>query len=216
MIKGCIFDLDGTLTDTLESLTFSVNRTLEEMKLGTITKDQCRRFVGNGARCLVERALNAAGDTESKRLEEGMEVYGRIFREYCTYHVTPYKGVPEMLKRLQAKGVKLSVLSNKPHGQTVDVVKEFFGENIFDQVQGQDSRFPKKPNPAGVYHLLKEMGISREECLYVGDSEVDVATGAAAGMKCVAVTWGFRGRKELKAAGAEYLIDTPEQLSEYV
>ncbi|MCI9422613.1 MAG: HAD hydrolase-like protein, partial [Dorea sp.] len=97
MMKACIFDLDGTLTDTLESLAYSVGETLKEMGLSPITSDECRRFVGNGARALMEKALKAAGETDGSRLDEGMEVYGRIFDANCTYHVTPYEGIREML-----------------------------------------------------------------------------------------------------------------------
>ena len=136
-MKACIFDLDGTLTNTLESMTYSVNLTLEEMGLSKITKDQCRLFVGNGARVLMEKSLKAAGDTDASRIEEGMEIYGRIFDRNCTYHVTPYKGIPEMLKALKDKGIQLAVLSNKPDRQTVKVVKAIFGEELFDYAQGQ-------------------------------------------------------------------------------
>ena len=122
-MKACIFDLDGTLTNTLESMTYSVNLTLEEMGLSKITKDQCRLFVGNGARVLMEKSLEAAGDTDASRIEEGMEIYGRIFDRNCTYHVTPYEGIPEMLKALKDKGIHLAVLSNKPDRQTVKVVQ---------------------------------------------------------------------------------------------
>lgn len=118
-MKACIFDLDGTLTNTLESMTYSVNLTLEEMGLSKITKDQCRLFVGNGARVLMEKSLKAAGDTDASRIEEGMEIYGRIFDRNCTYHVTPYEGIPEMLKALKDKGIQLAVLSNKPDRQTL-------------------------------------------------------------------------------------------------
>lgn len=215
-MKGCIFDLDGTLTNTLESLTFSVNLTMEEMGLEHITSQQCRSFVGDGARCLMERALKAAGDEKAVRLEEGMKIYGRIFGEHCTYHVTPYDGILQMLEELKGKGMKLAVLSNKPHQQAVDVVKTFFGENLFDMVQGQSEQFPKKPDPTAVWYLMDEMGLDKENCLYVGDSEVDIATGIAAGVPCVGVTWGFRDREELEAAGAKHLIHAPAQLLEYV
>ena len=123
-MKTCIFDLDGTLTDTLESITYSVQETLKEMGLMPITKEQCCAFVGNGARVLIEKSLDAGGDKKAARIEEGMEVYGRIFDENCTYHVTPYDGIEELLKTLKAQGVKLAVLSNKPHRQTVKVVRE--------------------------------------------------------------------------------------------
>lgn len=215
-MRGCIFDLDGTLTDTLDSLTHSVNLTLEEMGLPQITEEQCRLFVGNGARCLMEKALKAAGDTKLSRIEEGMKVYGRIFSANCTYHVTPYKGILELLGQLKNRGIKLAVLSNKPHGQTVDVVKQIFGASIFDYVQGQCDTLARKPDPSGVWKLLEEMGISKEECLYIGDSEVDVKTAKAAGMQGIAVTWGFRDRELLKTEGADILIDSPQELLTYV
>lgn len=215
-MRGCIFDLDGTLTDTLDSLTHSVNLTLEEMGLPQITEEQCRLFVGNGARCLMEKALKAAGDTKLRRIEEGMKVYGRIFSANCTYHVTPYKGILELLGQLKDRGIKLAVLSNKPHGQTVDVVKQIFGASIFDYVQGQCDTLARKPDPSGVWKLLEEMGISKEECLYIGDSEVDVKTAKAAGMQGIAVTWGFRDRELLKTEGADILIDSPQELLTYV
>ena len=215
-MKACIFDLDGTLTDTLESLAFSVKETLKEMGLPQITTDECRSFVGNGARYLMERALEAAGDRELSRIEEGMEVYGRIFDENCTYLVTPYEGITETLKQMKDKGIKLAVLSNKPHRQTKKVVERIFGEDVFDCVQGQKEGIARKPDPDGIYRLLEEMQAGREECLYVGDSEVDVETGRNAGVRMVGVSWGFRSREALKAAGAGIIIDSPEELMQFV
>ena len=207
-MKACIFDLDGTLTDTLESLAFSVKETLKEMGLPQITTDECRSFVGNGARYLMERSLEAAGDRELSRIEEGMEVYGRIFDENCTYLVTPYEGITGTLMQMKDKGIKLAVLSNKPHRQTKKVVERIFGEDVFDCVQGQKEGIARKPDPAGIYRL--------EECLYVGDSEVDVETGRNAGVRMVGVSWGFRSREVLRAAGAGTIIDSPEELMQFV
>ena len=215
-MKACIFDLDGTLTNTLESMTYSVNLTLEEMGLSKITKDQCRLFVGNGARVLMEKSLKAAGDTDASRIEEGMEIYGRIFDQNCTYHVTPYEGIPEMLKALKDKGIHLAVLSNKPDRQTVKVVKAIFGEELFDYAQGQKEGIRRKPEPDGVWYLMEQMHVSKEECLYIGDSEVDVATGRNAGLKTIGVLWGFRDRKTLETAGADDLIDRPDELLQFV
>ena len=215
-MKACIFDLDGTLTNTLESMTYSVNLTLEEMGLSKITKDQCRLFVGNGARVLMEKSLKAAGDTDASRIEEGMEIYGRIFDRNCTYHVTPYKGIPEMLKALKDKGIQLAVLSNKPDRQTVKVVKAIFGEELFDYAQGQKEGIRRKPEPDGVWYLIEQMHVSKEECLYIGDSEVDAATGRNAGLKTIGVLWGFRDRKTLETAGADDLIDRPDELLQFV
>ena len=215
-MRACIFDLDGTLTNTLESLTYSVNETLKEMGLRTISSEQCRQFVGNGARCLMKRALQVSGDENAGRLEEGMKVYGRIFGANCTYHVTPYEGIPEMLDELKKRGMKLGVLSNKPHGQTVDVAEKIFGSGMFDEIQGQSESLARKPDPAGVFYLLEKMQISKEECLYIGDSEVDIATGSAAGVKSVGVSWGFRSRETLKEAGAQIIIDVTQELLQYV
>ena len=204
-MKACIFDLDGTLTNTLESMTYSVNLTLEEMGLSKITKDQCRLFVGNGA-----------GDTDASRIEEGMEIYGRIFDRNCTYHVTPYEGIPEMLKALKDKGIQLAVLSNKPDRQTVKVVKAIFGEELFDYAQGQKEGIRRKPEPDGVWYLMEQMHVSKEECLYIGDSEVDAATGRNAGLKTIGVLWGFRDRKTLETAEVDDLIDRPDELLQFV
>lgn len=211
-MNACIFDLDGTLTDTLASLTYSVNETLKEMGLSTITAEQCRSFVGNGARVLIEKALAAVGLPDKSRLEEGMEIYGRIFDANCTYLVTPYEGVRDMLVKMKEQGMKLGVLSNKPHRQTVKVVREIFGEGMFDCVQGQQEGIARKPDPEGVYRLMDALKVSKEECLYVGDSEVDIQTGKNAGVRTIGVAWGFRTREILEAAGAEMIIDTPLEL----
>ena len=215
-MKACIFDLDGTLTNTLESMTYSVNLTLKEMGLSQITKDQCRMFVGNGARVLIEESLKVSGDPKASRIEEGMKIYGRIFDQNCTYHVTLYEGIPEMLKALKDRGIHLAVLSNKPDRQTVKVVKEIFGDNIFDYAQGQKDGIRRKPEPDGGWYLMEQMQVSKEECLYIGDSEVDAATGKNAGLKTIGVLWGFRDRKTLETAGADHLIERPEELLQFV
>lgn len=215
-MKACIFDLDGTLTDTLESLVYSVNESLREMGLSSISEEQCRTFVGNGARYLMESALKAAGDTEASRIEEGMQVYGRIFGENCTYRVVPYDGIVLMLEKMKARGMKLAVLSNKPHKQTVNVVETVFGKDMFAYIQGQSDTMKRKPEPDGVYYILDKLGVAKDECLYVGDSEVDVQTGNNAGLKNISVTWGFRSRELLENAGAEYVIDRPEELLQFV
>ena len=215
-MQASIFDLDGTLTNTLESMTYSVNLTLKEMGLSQITKDQCRMFVGNGARVLIEESLKVSGDPKASRIEEGMKIYGRIFDQNCTYHVTPYEGIPEMLKALKDRGIHLAVLSNKPDRQTVKVVKEIFGDNIFDYAQGQKDGIRRKPAPDGVWYLMEQMQVSKEECLYIGDSEVDAATGKNAGLKTIGVLWGFRDRKTLETAGADHLIERPEELLQFV
>lgn len=212
MYRACIFDLDGTLTDTLESLTYSVNGTLEELGLGAITSEQCRQFVGDGARALMERTLRAVGDDKLTHIEQAMEVYGRIFGENCTYHVKPYDGILDMLDRLREQGIKTAVLSNKPHLQTVDVVTEILGKERFDAISGQKAGIARKPDPAGVFETLIALGVGKDECLYIGDSDVDMETAKRAEVVAIGVSWGFRSREILEQAGADHIIDTPCQL----
>lgn len=216
MYKACIFDLDGTLTDTLESLTYSVNKSLAEMELAQITKEQCRSFVGNGARYLMERALEVSGDASLARIEEAMEIYGRIFGENCTYKVHPYDGIVSMLQSLKEKGIRIAVFSNKPHRQSVDVAEKIFGKGMFDRIQGQCDVFPRKPDPTGVFDILKEFGVEAEEGIYVGDSDVDMKTGKASGMFTVGVTWGFRPKELLEETGADATIDHAEELLQFL
>lgn len=212
MYKACIFDLDGTLTDTLESLTYSVNETLKEMELPPITKEQCRLFVGNGSRVLLENALRASGDEESGRIDEAMERYGRIFGKNCTYHVEPYDGIRELLSELKRRGILAAVLSNKPHQQAVDVAETVFGRGTFGWVQGQCDDIPRKPDPAGVYKVLENLHLDVSECLYIGDSEVDIMTGRNADIHTIGVEWGFRSREVLAEAGAKQTVRKPEEL----
>ncbi|MBC5687575.1 HAD family hydrolase [Mediterraneibacter sp. NSJ-55] len=212
MYKACIFDLDGTLADTLESLVFSVNQTLQEMGLPFITEEQCRRFVGNGARVLIEKALLTSGEDAKSRLEEGMERYRRIFDANCTYHVIPYEGIETLLDVLKKRGMKLAVLSNKPDAQAVKVAEEVFGRGRFDQIQGQKEGVPRKPDPSAALAIAKSLGATVEETIYIGDSEVDIATGRAAKMLTIGVAWGFRGAKELKEAGAGYIVGSPDEI----
>lgn len=216
MYKVCIFDLDGTLTDSLESLTFSVNETLREMKLPEITSEQCRSFVGNGARYLMEKAITVSGRTHLKRLDEAMERYGRIFDANCTYHVIPYPGILAMLEEMEQKKIALAVLSNKPHRQAVHVVEEIFGKGRFQIIQGQKDNVPRKPDPAAALWIADMLHVTPEETVYIGDSEVDVATGKAAGMLTIGVSWGFRKRHVLEEAGAEYIADVPEEIMKWI
>ena len=212
MYKACIFDLDGTLTDTLESLTYSVNATLKELGFPSITSEQCKSFVGSGARRLIEKALQASGDAELQYIEEAMQVYGRIFKVYCTYNVVPYEGIIELLQQLKERGMILSVLSNKPHRQTQDVVATYFEPDVFTYVQGQQDGVPRKPDPTAALLLAEQMGVLPEECVYIGDSDVDMQTGNAAGMESVGVTWGFRSKEVLEQHGAKHTIDYPLEL----
>lgn len=216
MYKVCIFDLDGTLTDTLESLTYSVNEMLGTFGLGSITQEQCRSFVGNGAKVLVEKALRACGDESLVHLEEGYEAYSRIFDRHCTRGVKPYRGILHLLDTLRAQGRKIAVLSNKPDRQAVRVVEEIFGCGVFDWIQGQREDVPRKPDPTAALMIADRLGAEASEALYIGDSEVDLKTGRAAGMQTVLVSWGFRSREELVDAGADRIADSADEILDMI
>ncbi|MCI8293873.1 MAG: HAD family hydrolase, partial [Hespellia sp.] len=133
-----------------------------------------------------------------------------------TYHVVPYEGISELLREMKARGIHLAVLTNKPHKQAVHVVEEVFGEQMFDWIQGQQEGIPRKPDPFAAVHIAKSLGIKPENSLYIGDSEVDIATGLAAGMRTYGVTWGFRSRQQLVDSGALYIVDKPIQILEEI
>ena len=212
MYRACIFDLDGTLTDSLESLTYSVNETMKELKLPEITSEQCREFVGNGAKVLIEKTLKALGDEGLTRFDEAFAAYQRIFDKCCTYRVKPYPGIPEMLRTMKERGMKLGVLSNKPDRQAVHVVEEIFGKEVFDHIQGQKEGIPRKPDPTALLAVAGEFGAFPSEALYIGDSEVGGARLEAAGIDTILVSWGFRSRDVLEAAEPYCIADTTEEI----
>ena len=204
------------MADTLNSLVLSVNETMNEIGMPQITEDQCRQFVGNGAKVLIREALKAGGDEELTRFEEAFEAYRRIFDANCTYEVKPYSGIPEMLRQMKKRGIKLGVLSNKPDRQAVHVVSEIFGGEIFDVVQGQKEGVPRKPDHTAALSIAGQFGIGPKETLYIGDSEVDGATGKAAGMDTILVSWGFRSKEVLREASPEWIVDRAEEIMDII
>ncbi len=212
-----IFDLDGTLIDTLDSLELSVNYTLDELKLPRITKADCRNFVGNGARFLIEKAIDSVTDSyDDAFVDLGLEVYGRVFAKYCTYNVAPYDGILDVLSKLKSSGATLAVLSNKPHNQTVEIVEKYFGVGFFSYIQGQKDDIPRKPDPRSIDYALKELGTSKEFCVYIGDSEVDMKTGISAEIQTIGVSWGFRDRDVLEKFKTPFIVDSPKELLDYI
>ena len=213
-MKACIFDLDGTLCNTLESMAVSANQVLQPFGYEPLPAENFRYYAGAGARTLVERALKDAGDKELVHLDEAFEAYRDIFNKDCTYKVTVYDGMHKTLETLKNMGMKLAVLSNKPHAQTVKVIHELFGDDLFDRVQGQQDGIAKKPDPAGAFAIAEAFGVKPEECMYIGDTNVDMMTGNRAGMFTVGVLWGFRTREELMENNAHALAEQPEDLIE--
>jgi len=214
MIKACIFDLDGTLADTLESIAYAGNRALEAVGLAALPINNYKYYAGDGAKTLVERALLDAGDKSLLKIEEAFGIYTDFFKEDCTYKVTVFDGVYPLIQNLKAKGIKVTVLSNKPHERTLDVIRKLFGDDVFDVVWGQKDEIPKKPDPTSALMTAKLLGVAPDECLYIGDTDVDMQTGNSAGMITVGVLWGFRDKNELTAYGAKYIVSHPDEIYE--
>lgn len=214
MYKVCIFDLDGTIADTVESIAHVGNQTLRAFGLPEIPVKDYNFYAGDGADVQVKRMLAAVPGGDKVDYEEVRTQYRKWFAENPFYHVKPYDGILELLEGLKAQGIKIAVLSNKPHGAAVEVVHKIFGREMFHKIQGQTSEIPRKPSPIGALAVAKEFGALPQECLYCGDTNTDMDTGKAAGMFTIGVTWGFRPRTELEEHHADKIVDQPSEILE--
>lgn len=213
MIKACMFDLDGTLCNTLASIASFANAALKAYGLKEHDVQKYRMMVGNGRDKLIERMIVASNGTMDANLFDKVgTLYDKLYGENPLNLVVPYDGVPEMLKDFKDKGIKTAVISNKPDDMTRLVVKGILGNENFDIIRGSLPEFPKKPDPTSPLDILDKLGVNPEECLYVGDSGVDMQTAKNAGMTSVGCAWGFRGAEELKANGADYIINSADEI----
>jgi len=213
--KGAIFDIDGTLLNSLGDLANSMNHVLKSQGLPTHEMEKYKYFVGNGAYNLVKRALPPDKRDESYiRYCQGLfkEEYGKRWADTTR----PYEGIPELLDKLTAMKYKLAVLSNKPHEMTLLVVKKLLPQWNFDAVFGEREGIPRKPDPTGALEIANLFGIPTNEFLYFGDSGTDMATAKAAGMFAVGVLWGFRSADELLENGADIIIEKPMDVFKFI
>lgn len=213
MYDTIIFDLDGTLMDTLVDLLDSVNYGLAKNNFPERTLDEVRFFVGNGIRKLIQRAVpeGTGPEDQEKVYQDFLEFYG----VHCNDHTGPYPGIMELLQELKKRGLKLGIASNK-NKENVLTLKEIYFQGIFEGAAGAVDAKPKKPDPYMVELMLSELQSKKENTLYVGDSQVDVQTAENTGLDMVAVLWGFRTKEELKAAGATNMIAHPLELLQYL
>ena len=204
-----IFDLDGTLLDTLEDLTDSVNYALTDAGYPGHTIEEVRMMVGNGVRTLMERAVPTGISTEA--FEAVFAAFKEHYDQHCNDHTHPYDGIPELLHTLKAQGFRLAIVSNKVDSAVKTLRALYFNETIPVAI-GEKEGIRRKPAPDTVVTALQELGASASDAVYVGDSDVDIQTAANAGMDCISVSWGFRDTAFLKAHGASLIIDHPQEL----
>lgn len=213
MYKAVIFDLDGTLLDTLNDIVHVLNATLARFSIAPVTYRQATQYIGNGARELVRLAVGAEN---AHRLDEILTEYRSAYAADNGSHSAPYEGEAETLASLRRRGILLAVLTNKPHDVAVKTDRLFFAKDTFAFVQGQEAGLPLKPAPDGVFRILSALGVKAEECLFVGDGETDVLTARNAGMDCVSVLWGYRTKEQLSAVGAERFARNFGELENYI
>lgn len=209
MIKAVIFDLDGTLLNTLDGLKDSTNYALEKFNYPQRNNEEIRAFVGNGVKKLIERAI--PGGAQNPQLEEVLAVFKDNYSQTMHLKTRPYDGILELLAALKEKNYKIAVLSNKFDAAVKTLCKEYFN-NLIDLAIGESPLTPPKPDPKGTLNILKLLNCTKEETVFVGDSQVDVQTAKNAGLKCIGVSWGFRDTNTLKEAGADYIINTPKEI----
>ena len=213
--KAVVFDLDGTLLDTIDDLADSMNLVLESLGFPIHSADQYKVFVGHGLRNLAEKAL----PVEHRSREAVDSAFKDMLKEYGTRwgdKTHPYNGIPELLDQLSAREIKLAILSNKEHGLTLKIVEKFLARWKFDPVFGERPGVARKPDPASALEIIKILNIAPDDILYLGDSGSDMLTANNSGMYAVGALWGFRGREELINGGAKSIIDAPLKLMDFI
>ena len=211
MYELIVFDMDGTILDTLEDLHFSVNVAMEKCGAPKRTIEEVKSFIGNGARLLIERALDGKAN-----VEEGLKFFRESYDKHGADKTKPYDGILPTLGILKEKGIKTAVLSNKPDGAVRALAKTYF-DGLFIEAMGENegAGIRKKPAPDSLNEVIKRLNVKKEKVVYVGDSEVDIQTAKNAGVDCICVTWGFRSREYLKGQGGQVFVDEPSDLLRY-
>ena len=212
MTSACIFDLDGTLVDSLPGIALSLNRSLQAVGLPTHAQEKVRTFIGDGAEMLVKRAV---GQEKLDCAEEVLALFREAYAEDWKSGTIPYVGIVEMLSALQQLGMPMAVLSNKPHAFTVEIVATLF-PGIFCQVLGQQQGVPHKPDPAGLLQLIEKAGWHHEQVVMIGDSVMDLQTARAAKVQEIAVTWGYHDRAALWAIEPQRMVDHVDELRQHL
>ncbi len=211
MLKLCIFDMDGTLVDTISSIAYFANRALNMYGLPSIEENHYKIMVGNGARVLCEGMIERVGGS-AEQFEKVFKEYNESYDNDFLYLTKAYDGCVEMLRALKEMGVKTAILSNKPDVTAGKVSDALFESGLIDVCYGAREGIALKPDPAGVFEILKEFGVEKDEVLYIGDTATDIKTSKNADLTSIGVLWGFRDRAELEGAGADHIISHPSEI----
>ena len=211
--ETAVFDLDGTLLDTLEDLYLATNCSLARHSLPLRTRDEVRLFVGNGVEMLIRRAVPP--DTDEETTLAVLSDFKTIYAAICEDHTRPYDGILEMLTALRERGIRVAVVSNKFDAATKKLCAKYFGD-LVEVAIGERAGVRKKPAPDTVHEALKELGVTLDSAVYIGDSDVDIQTARNCGMPCISVTWGLRDERFLIDKGAMFLAHSPLELSQYL
>ena len=208
--KALIFDLDGTLIDSLYDIALSMNEVLSEFNLPTHPIEAYNQFVGDGAMYLTQRAVPQ--QTNDALIQKIFTRYKEVYDTVVCENTQAYEGIYELLDKLQHTSLKMAVLSNKPHEFTLKYVEALFSHYNFTQIHGQKEHVPKKPHPQGALNIAKQFNLSCNEIFYIGDTPTDILTAKNANMKSIGVLWGFRTKEELQEAGADFLVQHPKEI----
>ena len=208
-----LFDMDGTVLNTLDDLHDSVNTALRQFRLPERSIDQVRAALGNGSRYLIEHSV--PDGTPSALTEQILAFYEPWYTAHSRIKTRPYPGIPALMRRLRAAGLRLAIISNKPDSAVPALAEEHF-PGLLELAVGEREGVRRKPAPDMIFKAVEGLGLPLKRCLFVGDSEVDVATARAAGIDCVSVTWGFRTGDQLREAGASVLVNSADELGEWI
>lgn len=211
MYKFCVFDMDGTVVNSIGDIAGAMNRSLEKLGYKTYSDNEYCKMVGDGMRILCQRAIPEASEAE---VDELVSVYNEDYLNNICKKSVIYDGIKELIHNLNDKGVKCAILSNKPHPQAMEVAEALFDDRMFDKVLGQTPEFPIKPAPDSLLWMMENYGFDKSEVAYIGDTNVDIRLGKSAGVFTIGVTWGFRDVEELTSAGADAIANNADELAE--
>ena len=213
MYKAVLFDMDGTVLDTVGDLTDAINVSLEKFGFPSRNTEEVKSFLGKGPAHFVNCAVPEGTDAATK--QQVLAFYEPYYDSHCQIRTAPYPGIMALMKTLKARGIKLAVISNKQEPAVKALAEQHFA-GLLELAVGTSASIRCKPDPSAVLAAMAELGVEKSETLYVGDMDVDLNTARNAGIDCVGVSWGFLGRKKLEALGAEHIVDNTEQLLEFI